>query len=42
MDYNKEQGTYLYERNDNYYLGQPKVERLRFIKLNEQMIPRQS
>ena len=39
VDYNKEQGTYLYERNDNYYLGQPKVERLRFIKLNEQMIP---
>ncbi|MFZ7104181.1 MAG: ABC transporter substrate-binding protein [Peptococcaceae bacterium] len=38
-DYNKEHGTYLYTRNDSYYLGKPKVKELRFIKVNEQMIP---
>ncbi len=38
-DYNKEQGTYLYEANYEYYLGEPLVDRLRFIKVGAQMMP---
>ncbi len=38
-DYNKEHGTYLYKANEDYYLGKPLVEELRFIKAGKQMIP---
>lgn len=36
-DYNREQGSYLFVANHEYYLGKPKVEQLRFIKLNQQL-----
>ncbi len=39
LDYNKEHGTYLYEANENYYLGKPRVDRIRFVKVSGQMIP---
>ena len=38
-DYNREQGSYLYEAYDDYYLGKPAVDRIIFIKMSEQMIP---
>ncbi len=38
-DYNKEQGTYLYLANDDYYLGEPAVREIRFIKVSEEMTP---
>ena len=37
LDYNKEQGTYQYEANENYYGGEIKVKQLRFVKVNDQM-----
>ena len=37
VDYNKEQGTYLYEAYNDYYQGKPKVEKLKFIKINSEM-----
>ncbi|NPV61740.1 MAG: ABC transporter substrate-binding protein [Methanotrichaceae archaeon] len=37
VDYNKAQGTYLYEANENYYQGSPKVKQLRFVKVSEEM-----
>ncbi|KUK36763.1 MAG: Glutathione ABC transport system substrate protein GsiD [Thermacetogenium phaeum] len=37
VDYNKAQGTYLYEAYDDYYLGKPKVKQLRFVKISEEM-----
>ncbi|HAA89833.1 MAG TPA: ABC transporter substrate-binding protein [Peptococcaceae bacterium] len=37
VDYNKAQGTYLYEAYDDYYLGKPKVEQLKFVKVSEEM-----
>ncbi|BAF59669.1 MAG: ABC transporter substrate-binding protein [Pelotomaculum sp.] len=37
VDYNKEQGTYLYERYEQYYQGQPKVRQLKFIKIGAEM-----
>jgi len=39
VDYNKEHGTYLYAANEDYYLGQPRINKLQFIKIGEQMIP---
>lgn len=36
-DYNKEQGTYLYEANRDYYLGSPRVEKLKFVKVSNEM-----
>lgn len=36
-DYNKEQGTYLYLANDDYYGGKVMVEELRFVKVAEEM-----
>jgi len=36
-DYNRAQGTYLYQSSPNYYLGKLKVERIKFIKVSEQM-----
>ncbi len=38
-DYNKEQGTYLFLANDDYYLGEPAVREIRFIKVAEEMNP---
>lgn len=37
VDYNKAQGTYLYEACDNYYQGKPKVDRLKFVKISGEM-----
>ncbi|WP_369425637.1 ABC transporter substrate-binding protein [Methanothrix sp.] len=37
VDYSKAQGTYLYEANDDYYQGAPKVKQLKFVKLSEEM-----
>lgn len=37
VDYNKAQGTYLYEAYDDYYLGKPKVRQLKFVKVSEEM-----
>ncbi len=39
VDYSKENGTYLYEANENYYLGKPFVKKLSFVKIGTQMIP---
>ncbi|MFZ5648927.1 MAG: ABC transporter substrate-binding protein [Bacillota bacterium] len=36
-DYNKEQGTYLYNAYGGYYQGKPKVDRIRFVKINAGM-----
>ncbi|MFZ5633524.1 MAG: ABC transporter substrate-binding protein [Bacillota bacterium] len=36
-DYNKEQGTYLYKAYGGYYRGRPKVDRIRFVKMNAGM-----
>ena len=33
-DYDKVQGTYRYQAYDDYYLGEPKVEELRFVKIS--------
>jgi peptide/nickel transport system substrate-binding protein len=38
-DYSKEHGTYLYKANDSYYLGQPAVREIRFIKVAAEMAP---
>jgi peptide/nickel transport system substrate-binding protein len=38
-DYAKEHGTYLYQANDDYYLGSPAVKEIRFIKIAEEMNP---
>jgi len=37
VDYNKEQGTYLYEANRDYHLGSPRVEKLKFVKVGSEM-----
>ena len=37
LDYDKAQGTYLYEAYDDYYLGAPKVKQLRFVKVSSEM-----
>ncbi len=37
VDYDKAQGTYLYEAYDDYYLGAPKVKQLRFVKVSNEM-----
>jgi peptide/nickel transport system substrate-binding protein len=37
VDYDKAQGTYLYEANEDYYKGSPKVKQLRFVKVSEEM-----
>lgn len=38
-DYNKAQGTYLYEAYPGYYLGKPKVDRIRLVKVNAEIAP---
>lgn len=37
VDYNKEQGSYLFESNDKYYQGKPKVKQLKFVKISKEM-----
>jgi peptide/nickel transport system substrate-binding protein len=37
VDYDKAQGTYLYEANDAYYLGDPVVKQLRFVKISNEV-----
>ncbi len=39
LDYSREHGTYLYEANREYYLGQPRVLKLRFVKIGNEMSP---
>jgi peptide/nickel transport system substrate-binding protein len=39
VDYSKEHGTYLYQANENYYLGKPRVNEIRFIKISAEMTP---
>jgi peptide/nickel transport system substrate-binding protein len=36
-DYDKAQGAYLYEAFDNYYQGEPIVDRLVFVKVSDDM-----
>jgi len=38
-DYSQEHGTYLYKAYEDYYLGKPAVDELKFIKINAAMIP---
>ena len=38
IDFNKAKGTYLYQVNREYYLGQPKVDRLIYIKTGKPLI----
>jgi peptide/nickel transport system substrate-binding protein len=39
VDYNKAQGTYLYEAYDGYYGGAAKVGRIVFVKVSDQTAP---
>ncbi len=34
VNYDKTQGTYLYEANENYYQGAPKVKQIKFVKVS--------
>jgi len=38
-DYSQEHGTYLYEAYDDYYLGKPPVDEIKFVKVSAEMIP---
>jgi peptide/nickel transport system substrate-binding protein len=38
-DYSQEHGTYLYKANENYYLGKPAVEEIKFVKVAAEMMP---
>jgi peptide/nickel transport system substrate-binding protein len=38
-DYSQEHGSYLFKANDSYYLGQPAVGEIRFIKVAAEMAP---
>ncbi len=37
VNYDKAQGTYLYEANENYYQGAPKVKQIKFVKVSLEM-----
>lgn len=37
VNYDKAQGTYLYEANENYYMGSPKVKQIKFVKVGTEM-----
>ena len=37
VDYSKTHGTYLYVAYEDYYLGKPEIERLKFVKISEEM-----
>jgi peptide/nickel transport system substrate-binding protein len=34
VDYNQAQGTYLYEANEGYYQGAPRVKQIKFVKVS--------
>lgn len=38
VDYNKEQGTYLYEAFADYYFGKPEVDKIKFVKVSTEMV----
>jgi peptide/nickel transport system substrate-binding protein len=38
-DYSQEHGSYLYRAYDDYYLGRPSVDEIKFIKIAAEMIP---
>jgi peptide/nickel transport system substrate-binding protein len=38
-DYSKEHGTYLYQANESYYLGEPLVQEIKFVKISTEMMP---
>ena len=38
-DYSQEHGTYLYKAYEDYYLGKPAVDELKFVKISAAMIP---
>jgi peptide/nickel transport system substrate-binding protein len=38
-DYSQEHGTYLFQAYDDYYLGKPFVEEIKFVRVSEEMIP---
>lgn len=38
MDYNKVQGTYLYEGYENYYQGKPIVSQIKYVKIGNETI----
>jgi len=37
VNYDKTQGTYLYEANENYYQGAPNVKQIKFVKISLEM-----
>jgi peptide/nickel transport system substrate-binding protein len=37
VNYDKTLGTYLYEANDGYYQGAPRVKQIKFVKVNVEM-----
>jgi peptide/nickel transport system substrate-binding protein len=39
VDYNKALGTYLYEANDDYYLGTPIAKEIKFVKISAELMP---
>ena len=38
-DYNSQEGSYLYEANNDYYLGEVNTDSIAFIKISEQSMP---
>lgn len=38
-DYSSEHGTYLYVANEDYYMGEPIAEKIKFIKMAEEVMP---
>jgi peptide/nickel transport system substrate-binding protein len=38
-DYSKEHGSYLYKAYEDYYLGTPIVDEIKFVRVSEEMIP---
>ena len=37
VNYDKAQGTYLYEANEDYYQGAPRVKQIKFVKVSTEM-----
>ena len=37
VNYDKTQGTYLYESNEDYYQGAPRVKQIKFVKVSNEM-----
>jgi len=38
-DYSKEHGTYLYKAYGDYYMGEPAVKEIKFVKISAEMTP---